>query len=251
MSEIAGTQADGATASERESARARIVRAAVALLAAGGREAVSTRAVAVAAGVQAPTIYRHFGDIRGLLDAATSFGFSLYLNEKTAQETVDDPVEELRRGWNLHVGFGLANPAFYKLMCGNSAPGIASPAAQEAIGMLHGLVSRVAEAGRLRVGVEQAVRMIHAAGMGVTLDLIGTALGDRDPTLSEAVREAILATILTDEPDAEGAEGGGRNRAANRAVALKAVLSEAETELTPGERALLSEWLDRIAASAR
>jgi hypothetical protein len=32
-------------------------------------------------------------------------------------------------------------------------------------------------------------------------------------------------------------------------VALKAVLSEAE--LTPGERALLSEWLDTIADPAR
>ena len=34
-------------------------------------------------------------------------------------------------------------------------------------------------------------------------------------------------------------------------IALKAVLPEAEEELTPGERALLSEWLDRIADPAR
>jgi hypothetical protein len=34
-------------------------------------------------------------------------------------------------------------------------------------------------------------------------------------------------------------------------VALKAVLSEAETVLTPGERALLAEWLDKIWDTAR
>ena len=35
----------------------------------GGREAVSTRAVAAAAGVQPPTIYRQYGDMQGLLSA--------------------------------------------------------------------------------------------------------------------------------------------------------------------------------------
>jgi AcrR family transcriptional regulator len=34
-----------------------------------GRRAVTTRAVAAGAGVQAPTIYRLFGDKDGLLDA--------------------------------------------------------------------------------------------------------------------------------------------------------------------------------------
>ena len=59
-------------------------------------------------------------------------------------------------------------------------------------------MQRVAEAGRLRVGVEQAVRMIHAAGIGVILSLIGAEPEDRDPALSEATREAILAAVTTD-----------------------------------------------------
>jgi uncharacterized membrane protein len=43
--------------------------------------------------------------------------------------------------------------------------------------------------------------------------------------------------------------GRREDRVANRAVALKAVLSGAETGLTSGERALLSEWLDRLSYS--
>ena len=235
----------------KRSPRERIVQAAAELLAEGGREAVSTRAVAAAAGVQAPTIYRQFGDMRGLLDAVASYGFSTYLRDKTSRERDEDPVEDLRRGWDLHVGFGLSNPAFYTLMYGDPRPESEPTAALEAAEILHGLVSRVAEAGRLRVGVERAARMIHAAGMGVVLSLIAAEPGERDPALSETTREAILAAVTTDGNDEAATERDGRSRVASRAVALKAVLPEAGAELTPGERAVLSEWLDRLSHPAR
>src|SRR5918997_2119660 len=248
MSETTPIEMSETTASKRAITRDRIVRVAAELLAEGGRESVSTRTVAAAAGVQAPTIYRQFGDMRGLLDEVASFGFSTYLRGKTTRERAEDPVEDLRRGWDLHVGFGLANPAFYKLMYGDPRPGAEPTATLEAAEILRGLVRRVAEAGRLRVGVERAAHMIHAAGVGVTLTLIGAEPEDRDPVLSEATRQAILAAVTTNETAA--ADDEGDDRVANRAVALKAVLSET-TELTPGELALLSEWLDRIADPAR
>src|ERR671916_1606362 len=243
--------ATGETTGKKAGTRDRIVRAAAGLLVEGGREAVSTRAVATAAGVQAPTIYRQFGDMRGLLDEVASYGFSVYLRDKTTRKRAEDSVEDLRQGWDLHVGFGLANPTFYALMYGDPRPGAELTAAKEAAEILHGLVSRVAEAGRLRVGVERAARMIHAAGSGVTLTLIGTEPEERDPALSEATREAVLAAVTTDGPDEEATGGDDCGRAANRAVALKAILPEAGEEFTPGERALLSEWLDRIADPAR
>src|ERR687892_105778 len=151
MSETTSTEISGKTASKGAGTRSRIVRAAAGFLAEGGREAVSTRAVAAAAGVQAPTIYRQFGDMRGLLDEVASYGFSTYLRDKTRRKQAEDPVEDLRQGWDLHVG------------------------------------------------VERAARMIHAAGSGVTLALIGTEPEDRDPALSEATREAILAAVSTDK----------------------------------------------------
>ena len=111
------------------STRDRIVAAAAALLAAGGREGVSTRAVSAAAGVQAPAIYRLFGDKQGLLDAVAAHGFTSYLDDKTDLKPGDDPVGDLRAGWDLHIGFGLANPALYSLMYGEPRPGASSPAA--------------------------------------------------------------------------------------------------------------------------
>ena len=221
------------------------MRAAADLLVDGGREAVTTRAVAAGAGVQAPTIYRQFGDMRGLLDEVASYGFSTYLRDKTMREREEDPVEDLRRGWDLHVEFGLANPTFYTLMYGDPTSGTESTAAVEAATILRDLVRRVAEAGRLRVSVERAANMIHAAGCGVTLTLIGAKPADRDPALSETTREAILAAVTSDEPD-DWKEQNDRDRVANRAVALKAVLPEAENDLSSGEKILLSEWLDRL-----
>src|SRR3712207_1801545 len=100
---------------KRDEVRDTIVRATTELLSAGGRDAVTTRAVSAAAGVQPPTIYRLFGDMRGLLDAVTAAGFASYLARKTAQEPSEDPVDDLRAGWDLHVAFGLENPAFYML----------------------------------------------------------------------------------------------------------------------------------------
>ena len=249
MRETTAIRTSGTTASKRAGTRDRIVRAAAELLAAGGREAVSTRAVSSAAGVQAPTIYRQFGDMRGLLDAVATYGFAAYLRDKSTRERAEDPVEDLRRGWDLHVGFGLANPAFYALMYGD--PGNRPPAALEAEEILHGLVQRIAEAGRLRVGVERAVGMIHAAGRGVVMSLNAQDPGDRDPGLSEATREAVLVAVTTDGSDEAASERTGRDRAANRAVGLKAVLPETGDRLTPRERGLLSEWLDRLVGPAQ
>jgi AcrR family transcriptional regulator len=225
--------------------RERILRAAAELLAEGGREAVSTRAVSAAAGVQAPTIYRQFGDMRGLLDAVAQATFAGYVRQKAAHQRTDDPLADLRRGWDLHVAFGLANPAAYALMHSDPALTTDSPAARDAAAMLEEQLARVAEAGRLRVSVPQAARMISAAARGVVLSLIGAPPDARDPRLSEAVREAVLAAV-TVAPGADGAVDSMPGRVAARAVALRAVLDEAPDVLSAAERQLLGEWLDRL-----
>jgi len=219
----------------------RIVAAAAGLLAQGGREAVSTRAVSAAAGVQAPTIYRLFGDKRGLLDAVATHGFMAYLATKADLAPRADPIEDFRAGWDLHVGFGLANPALYALIHGEPRPG-ASPSAVIAVDVIARKVRRIAEAGRLGVGEERAVQLVFAVGSGTTLALIGLPEDRRDPALSDLAREAVIAAITTETP-AMATPGP-----AGAAIALRAVLPEV-TALTDQERGLLREWLDRIVNS--
>ena len=163
---------------------------AIALLSSGGRDAVTTRAVSDAAGVQAPAIYRLFGDKQGLLDAVAEHGFTAYLKEKKHRATGSDPVEALRAGWDAHVEFGLSYPAIYLLMYAEPRPGAESPAAAASYRILREHIRRVAAVGRLRFSEEQAADLFHASGCGTVLTLLSKAEGNQDRRLLEIAREA-------------------------------------------------------------
>src|SRR6478672_12925395 len=154
--------------------RARILRAATELLASGGRNAVTTRAVSAAAAVQPPTIYRHFGDMQGLFEAVARDTLATYAREKASRSLTNDPVEDLRRAWDLHIAFSLAHPDVFALLY--SAPSVAAfrPVIYEGVALLRGLVARIAEAGRLRLDVAYATDLLHAAGTGLTITLAAT-----------------------------------------------------------------------------
>ncbi|WP_420594191.1 TetR/AcrR family transcriptional regulator [Deinococcus sp.] len=224
-----------------------IVQVAAQLLAEGGREALTSRAVVAAAGVQVPTIYRQFGDMRGLLNEVATYGFAEYLRLKAAGTLGSDPVENLRQGWDLHVQFGLDHPAIYTLIYGDPDPEAPFTAAVQAQAVLHGLVQAIAEAGRLRVDVTCAAQMVHAAGCGTTLTLLALKPEQRDLTCPALTRDAVLAAITTPPNESAAAQQG---QVANRAVTLKAALPEA-TMLTPGERTLLGEWLDKLSRAEK
>ena len=222
--------------------RARIVAAAAKLLASKGRDALTTRGVAAAAGVQAPTLYRLFGDKGGLLDAVAEHGFAAYLSQKKVRPAGPDPVEDLRAGWDLHIEFGLANPALYALMYGDPRSGVTSPAAASALRILQQHIRRLAVAGRLRVSEERAAELVHASGCGTVLTLLAMPAEQRNRGLSESAREAALAAITTQTPALDSPSP------AAAAIALRAVLPDATT-LTRSERQLLAEWLERLVAS--
>ncbi len=98
-----------------------------------------------------------------------------------------------------------------------------------------------------------ATDLIHAAGTGLALTLVATPPEERDPRLSETMREAIL-TATTVPASPEAGNGGpdaapAAQRVAVHAVALQALLTEAPGVLSPAERQLLSDWLDRLATA--
>ena len=230
------TRPDGAGRGET---RANLVEVAAQLLREQGPAAVTTRAVAQAAGVQAPTIYRLFGDKDGLLDAVAEHVLATYVTGKTLAEDDGDPVADLRAGWDTHVGFGLANPALFGLLT-DPGRGTRSPAAAAGLEVLRTRVRRVAAAGRLRVAERRAVELIHAAGTGAVLTLLSLPPEDRDPGLADAMYDAVTQSILTDAPAL--AEDG----TTAAAVAFRTVVPRLSM-LTDAERALLSQWLDRAA----
>jgi len=227
--------------------RTKIVDAAARLLQQSGPAAVTTRGVAQAAGVQAPTIYRLFGDKDGLLDAVAEHVMATYVTAKEAVVEAAsaegiDPLVDLRDGWRSQIEFGIANPDLFRLLSDPNRV-VHSPAAESGRKVLEARVHRLAEQGGLRVSEERAVSLIQAAGTGAIQTLLATPVTDRDDGLAGAMWEAVERQILTDAPPR--ADGG----ALPAMVAFRAIATDVPA-LTATERMLLGEWLDRAIAAA-
>lgn len=234
----------------RADVRARIIDVAAELLREQGVTALTTRGVAERAKVQAPTIYRLFGDKDGLLDALAEHVMATFVSDKAdavtaARDGEVDPLDDLRTGWDTTIEFGIANPDLYVLLS-DPARSLRSPAAKAGIQLLADRVHRVALAGKLALAEDRAVELIHAAGTGVILSTLARPVDERDRTIADAMFDAVAGQVLVDTGDTTAEPTAGRNGAA-AGIALRARASDL-TMLSKGERTLLAEWLDRIIA---
>ncbi|MCP5060432.1 MAG: TetR/AcrR family transcriptional regulator [bacterium] len=99
----------------RAEARRVILEASDALLTEGGQEAFSIRRLVERCGYTAPTIYQHFGDKDGLLDALLAQGFEQLLAQFERASRVGDPIEDLTRLALIFVRYGIRHPNHYQL----------------------------------------------------------------------------------------------------------------------------------------
>jgi AcrR family transcriptional regulator len=244
----------------RDDVRARLIDVAADLLQEHGVGALTTRAVAERGGVQAPTIYRLFGDKDGLLDALAEHVMADFAARKSAASASGaevDPLDDLRAGWDMTIEFGLAYPDLYVLLS-DPERSRRSPATQAGLQLLAARVHRVALAGRLAIAEDRAVELIHAAGTGAILSTLARPVAARDRSLADDMFEAVAERLLgggTAGVAGHGeVTGAGEPRAAgaastSAAIALRAQASDL-TQLSAGERALLAEWLDRVIAAS-
>ena len=227
--------------------RERILQAALSLLTTQGRDAVTTRAVAEAAGVQPPVLYRLFRDKRGLLDAVTDYGFVLYLSEKRRPHPTEDPIQYLRDGWARHIQFGLSHPELYLLMYADPHAERTERSARHAQPGLWGHMHNIAAAGRLRLPEKRAADLFHAAACGVVMTLLAASEKDRDMTLSQVACEAVLASILTDSPSTpDCTAAAAANVLLAQMMPVEVQHSAASNLFTKAEARLLFEWLARF-----
>src|SRR3984893_18082854 len=227
--------------------RDRLLLAAAELLHESGDRTASTRAVCERAGVEAPTLYHHFGSKQGLIDAVIRHGFNQYVAPDPTHDRALDPIEAIRDGWDRHVRFGLENPRFYALLYGNVERGRPCAITSPALARLTDLLTATAKAGRLRVAPVDAAAQLLAANVGVTLSLIAQPEDAQDVSLSDRVREAALVGVFA--ASQVGGVNGPDEVRASAALALTATLNDGDL-LTAGERALLGELLHRLSDGA-
>lgn len=217
--------------------------AAAELLRARPAQEPSTRELYEAAGVAAPTLYHHFGTKEGLLDAVVEQAFSSYLERKRGMLRTGDLIADFGAGWDLHIEFGLANPALYASMY---APGRTSAAAETADRHLRGALERMRDAGLLRVDIDTAASMTTGMAIGCVTQLSRQHRCADDPA-ARAIRTALIDQ-LTGQP---------RNPTtpAEAARVLLNDLHNRSTAFTVAESALFGQWLlviadeDRLASS--
>lgn len=224
-------------------AREKILEAATELLAGASAADVSTRAVCERAGVGAPMLYRLFGDKAGLLAAVVDRGFERYLASKRAARPSEDPVEDLRDGWDNHMRFALEHPSHYRLMY---SPELTVPpaAAQEAHDLLHGILERCAAEGRLTVPPALATRMIMSANVGAALSMLTRPEQYTDGTFAERLRDAVLDSV-TRTADTAVPDEGSQVPAAAATLAAR-LRADLPPTFTTAEAALLQQWLDKL-----
>lgn len=224
-------------------AREKILEAAATLLAAAPAADVSTRAVCESAGVGAPMLYRLFGDKAGLLAAVVDRGFEQYLASKRAARPGEDPVADVKNGWDNHMRFALEHPHHYRLMY---SPELTAPpaAAREAHDLLHAILERCAAAGRLSVPPALATQVIMSANVGAALSMLTRPEQYPDPGFSTRLRDAVIDSLT--RPAGPPETGGVPVAAATLAARLRA---EPPASFTPAESGLLHQWLGALAGS--
>jgi AcrR family transcriptional regulator len=143
-----------------------LLRVAESLLEQGGPHAVTTRAVCDAANVGAPTLYYHYGDKNGLLDALVAQGVKTFLKRKQAVPDTADALADLTSGWEDFVEFALERPQLFRLMVQRVGDNPTTLAA--AMATTDARLTRLAAEGRLATDVEFARRSLLALANGVT-----------------------------------------------------------------------------------
>jgi AcrR family transcriptional regulator len=86
------------------------------LLLSVGERGFSVRKLVDRCGYSAPTIYHHFRDKDGLIDALLEQRLTFLASELERVPLVEDPVENLRSLTRAFARFGLRNPTHYQLL---------------------------------------------------------------------------------------------------------------------------------------
>lgn len=186
-----------------EATRRRILKVVEALLAEGGPEAASIRAICLRAEVTPPTVYHHFGDKQALIDRVVEACFHEFDRSMVRRRTPADPVEALRVGFDRYVAYGLRHPSHYRVIF-QHRPARRTAAGLASYDRLRAAVARIAECGRLRTTVDEGAFAFWCTAHGVTSLLIN---GFHPPGDTVALLRDALIERLTTPPRSPGRKG--------------------------------------------
>jgi len=191
---------------QRAQVRRTILDATEALLLAEGDERFSIRRLVERCGYTAPTIYHHFGDKEGLIDALLDERFERLARQLKRVPRGDDPVGYLRAMGLAFVRFGLKNPTHHRLLFTPRAQPHAPPrSALEVQETLEQAWTELWDEGRLRAGDAAAAgQALFCLLYGLTSRRIARPEQDWSKTGIEDAIDALLHGLVAPEPVKNG-----------------------------------------------
>ena len=190
---------------QRLEARRAILDAAESILVGEGYERFSIRRLGERCGYTAPTLYHHFGDKRGLIDALLEERFQALYDRLRRVQLGADPVENIRALARAFVRFGRRNPTHYRLLHATRPPGTQPPPAAEAARELVEKPFRVlAEQGRLMPDFEAAGQALWATLHGVISLQNGRPDHAWVPGLADVAIDTMLRGLVRGAPEGDG-----------------------------------------------
>lgn len=184
--------------------RGRILDAGTDLLTASPDGDISIRMLCAAANVTPATVYRHFSDRATLIVAIAQRAFDAYFSVKEAHSESDDPVQDIKDGWDAHLTFALDHPNHYKAMF---IPGVRAPIS--VVTRMHELLverlERCAATRPLAIDPETGARMILATNTGAALSMISRPGIYSDRRFFELLRDGVMAAIAPSLPQSDPA----------------------------------------------
>jgi AcrR family transcriptional regulator len=177
--------------------RTAILVATESVLLADGAEGLTIRKVSDRCGYTAPTIYHHFGDKDGLVDALLEARFAVVLELMRSIERTPDPAAHLIEVARAFVRFALENPNHYRLLSVPRQGESLVPSAEAARELVKRDLEDLARAGTLATpDIEEAFQitwsMIHGL---ISIHLIRPHQ-ERSPHLIERTFEVMQTGLL-------------------------------------------------------
>jgi AcrR family transcriptional regulator len=193
----------------RAAARRSILSATEAILDEAGHDGLSVRKLVERCGYSAPTIYQHFGDKPGLIDALLEERLQELVAELERVTRSADPVENLRAQCVAFARFGIENPTHYALLMNHrplDAPPL--PAGEEARAILERPLTALAEQGRI---LHENTELVRQSIWACLHGLIALPASRRDldwqPALLESSLDALIRGWISPAP---GRHNGAR-----------------------------------------
>jgi len=160
-------------------------------------QSLTTRKVCELAGVTAPTLYHHFGDKQGLMQAVAERKMLAFFSGKRQQPETDDPRADLLRGWDQWLDFARQNQALIAAL--QKSPEISARLRAGAEAIAEARLKRLQSVQTLCMTTKQAAQfMVTASNVVVQLILQGMPAA-QVKAVNAKLQAAVLDSIALSE----------------------------------------------------